>query len=83
MKVVSRLVKMDFKIGAMERKDDQLMITSHPAQPMKTKVYMDAEDAVEMIKSGLNWPVISFVFALPFLHAKVKKEKKAEAKRSK
>lgn len=80
MKVVSRLVKMDFKIGTIERKDDQLMITSHPSQPMKTKVYMSAEDAVEMIKSSLNWPVISFVLALPVLYAKAKKEKQAGAK---
>jgi hypothetical protein len=65
----------------MERKDDQLMITSHSSQPMKTKVYMSAEDAVEMIKSGLNWPVISFVLALPFLYARSKKENKVEAKK--
>ena len=81
MRVVSRLVKMDFKIGTMERKDDQLMITSHPSQPMKTKVYMSAEDAVEMFKSGLNWQVISFVLSLPFLYAKSKKENKVEIKK--
>jgi hypothetical protein len=72
---------MDFKIGTMERKDDQLMITSHPSQPMKTKVYMSAEDAVEMIKSGLNWSVISFVLALPFLYSRAKKENRNEVQK--
>jgi len=81
MNVVSKLVKMDFKIGAMQRKDDQLLITSHPSQPMKTNVYMSAEDAVEMVKCALNWSVISFVFALPFLYVKAKKANKNKAKK--
>lgn len=83
MKVLSRLVKMDFKIGSMERKDDQLLITSHPSQPMKTKVYMTPEDAVDLVKSALNWSVISFVFALPFLYAKHKRENKNGAEKAK
>jgi len=82
MKVVSRLVKMDFKIGTMERKDDQLMITSHPSQPMKTKVYMSAEDAFGMIGSAFNWSVISFVLALPFLYFKSKQVNKMDNKAS-
>jgi hypothetical protein len=80
MRVVSRLVNMDFQIGRMERKDDQILITSHPSQPMKTKVYMDPEDAVDLIKSALNWSVISFALSLPFLYAKSKRENKNEAK---
>lgn len=68
MKVVSKLVKMDFKIGAMTRKDDQILITSHPSQPMQTKVYMEPEDVVGLLKAALNWPVISYAFALPFLY---------------
>ena len=80
MRVVSRLVKMDFQIGAMERKEDQLLITSHPSQSMKTKVYMDPQDAVDLIKSALNWQVISFALTLPFLYAKAKRENKNGAK---
>jgi hypothetical protein len=80
MRVVSRLVKMDFQIGTMEGKEGQLLITSHPSQPMKTKVYLDPEDAVDLIKSALNWSVISFALTLPFLYAKSKRENKNGAK---
>jgi hypothetical protein len=76
MRVVSRLVKMDFQIGTMEGKEGQLLITSHPSQPMITKVYLDPEDAVDLIKSALNWSVISFALTLPFLYAKSKRENK-------
>jgi hypothetical protein len=71
---------MDFQIGTMERREDQLLITSHPSQPMKTKVYLDPEDAVDLIKSALNWSVISFALTLPFLYAKSKRENKNGAK---
>jgi hypothetical protein len=74
MKVVSRLAKMDFKIGTMERKDDQIMITSHPSQPMKTKVYISPQDAVELLKAAFNWSVISFVLTLPFIYFKSKRQ---------
>ena len=83
MRVVSRLVKMDFQIGAMERKENQLLITSHPSQSMKTKVYMDPADAVDLIKSALNWSVISFALTLPFLYAKHKRENKNGTEKAK
>jgi hypothetical protein len=75
MKVVSRLVNMDFKIGTMTRQDDQLVISSHESQPMKVKVYMSPEDISGFIRSALNWPVISYVLTLPFRFQKTKEEK--------
>ena len=73
MKVVSRLVNMDFKIGKMARKDDQLVISSHESQPMKVKVYMSPEDITGFIKAALNWSVISYVLSLPFIYLRQKK----------
>jgi hypothetical protein len=74
MKVVSRLVNMDFKIGKMLRKDDQLVISSHESQPMKVKVYMSPEDITGFIRAALNWSVISYVLSLPFVYLKQKME---------
>ena len=72
MKVVSRLVKMDFKIGTMTRKDDLLIISSHESQPMKVKVYMSPEDITGFIRAALNWSVISYILSLPFVYLKQK-----------
>lgn len=73
MKVASKLVKMDFVVGSIERKDEYLIIHSHPDSTMPAKVRMDAEDVWAFIKAGLNWPVIRYVLALPFLYRKAKK----------
>jgi hypothetical protein len=72
MKVVSRLVNMDFKIGTMSRKDDQLIISSHESQPMKVKVYMNPGDIMGFIRAALNWSVISYILLLPFSYIKHK-----------
>lgn len=70
MKVVSRLVNMDFKIGSMTRKDDLIVISSHESQPMKVKVYMYPEDIMGFIRAALNWSVISFMLSMPFVFIK-------------
>lgn len=73
MKVVSKLVKMDFAVGKIERKDQYIIITSDPDRStIETKVRLSPEDAWDMIKAGLSWPVISFVLSLPFLMRKDK-----------
>ena len=73
MKVASKLVKMDFAVGKIERKDDYLIIYSDPEKStMPTKVRMDAVDLWTMIRAGLNWPVIKYALALPFLYRKEK-----------
>ena len=75
MKVVSRLVNMDFKIGKIARKEDQLVISSHESQPMKVKVYMSPEDITGLIRAALNLSVIYYVLSLPFIFIKRKTEK--------
>ncbi len=63
---------MDFKIGKIAQKDDQLVISSHESQPMKVKVYMSPEDITGFIRAALNWSVISYVLTLPFVSLKQK-----------
>ena len=76
MKVASKLVKMDFVIGKIERKDQYLIIHSHPESTMPAKVRMDAIDVWSFIKSMLSWSVISYILALPMLYRQEKQQQK-------
>jgi hypothetical protein len=76
MKVASKLVKMDFVIGTIERKDQYLIIHSHPESTMPAKVRIDAIDLWSFIRAMLNWPVISYILTLPVLYRQAKAEKK-------
>ncbi len=72
MKVASKLVKMDFAVGKIERKDNYLIIHSDPEKStIPTKVRLDAIDVWTMIRASLNWPVIKFVLTLPLLYRQV------------
>lgn len=72
MKVASKLVKMDFVIGKIERKDEFLIIHSHPESTMPAKVRMDAIDVWCFVRAMLSWSVISYIFALPKLYRQAK-----------
>ena len=73
MKVVSRLAKMDFTIGSIERDGDNLVIKSHPDQAMKSKVYMTPEDVAGLLKASLNRSVVSFALSFPWIYMRSKR----------
>lgn len=76
MKVASKLVKMDFVIGRIERKDQYLIIISDDEKStMSAKVRLDAEDVWAFIRSMMNWPSIKFVLTLPFLLRQARRQK--------
>lgn len=77
MKVVSKLVKMDFVIGKIERKDQYLIIHSHPDSTMPAKVRMDAVDIWSFARAMLNWPVIMYLLSLPVLYRRAKRQAQA------
>lgn len=78
MKVASKLVKMDFVIGKIERKDQYLIIYSHPDSTMPTKVRMDAIDVWSFARAMLNWPVILYLLSLPILYRRAKQQAQEE-----
>jgi len=67
MQVVSKLVKMEFRIGTVERDGDQLVIISDPRQTLRSKVYLSADDVATVIRAALTLPVITFLLKFPFL----------------
>jgi len=78
MKVASKLVKMDFTIGKIERKDQYLIIISDDEKSsIPAKVRMDAEDIWSFLKAMFNWPAIKYVLTLPVL---LRQARKAEDK---
>lgn len=74
MKVASKLVKMDFVIGKIERKDQYLIIYSHPDSTMPAKVRMDAIDVWSFARAMLNWPTIKYLLSLPVLYRRAKRQ---------
>jgi len=77
MKVASKLVKMDFVIGRIERKDQYLIIHSHPDSTMPAKVRMDAIDVWSFARAMLNWPAIKYLLSLPILYRRAKRQAQA------
>lgn len=74
MKVASKLVKMDFVIGKIERKDQYLIMHSHPESTMPAKVRMDAIDVWSFVLSMLNWSMIGYILSLPVLYRNAKNQ---------
>jgi hypothetical protein len=70
MKVVTKLVKMDFEVGSIRRDGDRIVISSDPAQSMPAEVYMTPKDVAGMIKASLNFSVIWYALLFPFLYIK-------------
>ena len=79
MKVVSKLARMDFTVGSIERDGDNIIIKSHPDQPMKAKVLMTPEDVIGMLKASLNRSVISFALSFPLIYLRAKRQQKEKA----
>ncbi len=85
MKVVSKLVKMEFSVGKIERQDRYLIIHSDPDKStVATKVRMSGEDVVEFIRAGISLPVLKYLITLPFNYRKWKaiEEKSAQTSSS-
>lgn len=78
MKVASKLVKMDFVIGKIERKDQYLIMHSHSESTMPAKVRMDAIDVWSFVLSMLNWSVIGYILSLPVLYRNAKNQSLAQ-----
>ena len=80
MQVVSKLVKMDFKVGSIERAGDTLVILSDPNQTLKSKVYVTPQDVAGMLRAALNWSVISYLITFPVLYFRSKRSLEGQSK---
>ena len=82
MKVKSRLADVDFLFGEVERKGNMLVITSHPSQTMKSKVYISPGDVLSFLGRLFRSPsALLFVIGFPVFYFRARSEQKAPRKR--
>ncbi len=66
MRVRSKLADVEFRFGSIERKGDELVINSHPDQPMKSRVHVSAADVIAVAGKLLTSPAAwGFMLRLP------------------
>ena len=85
MRVRSKLADVEFLFGDVERKDNGLVITSHPSQTMKSKVYVTPQDVVSFLGCLVRSPsALLFVFGLPVFYFRARNagDAKKPAKKS-
>jgi len=83
MRVRSKLADVEFRVGAIERKGNTLVIASHPEQSMRSKVYVTPDDVVSFLGQLLRSPGgLLFVIGLPWFWYRARRERmQGKAKR--
>ncbi len=80
MKVVSKLVELDFDVHRIESSKTGIVVMNDPAVAMGTKVYITPGDAMTiagaLLKSGAAW---RFMLTFPFMHL-INKLKKTDTR---
>jgi hypothetical protein len=75
MKVKSKLADVDFQFGAVERNNNTLVISNHPSQSMRSKVYVTPEDVLQFIGKMFTSPsALAFILAFPFFYWRARKD---------
>ena len=76
MRVRSKLADVEFRFGSIERKDNELIINSHPDQAMKSRVYVSPADVLAALGKILTSPgAWGFLLGLPYFYWKSKNKK--------
>lgn len=74
MRVKSKLADVEFRFGPVERRGNDLVINSHPDQPLKSRVYVSPQDALtalgKLITSPAAWV---FLLGFPFFYLRSRK----------
>ena len=65
MRVTSKLADVEFLVGSIERKGNDLLINSDPKQPLKSRIYISPDDALALLGKLILSPA-AWVFLLGF-----------------
>ena len=69
MKVVSKLVELDFDVSSIQSSKNGLVVLNDPAVSIPTRVHITPEDAMRtacvVFRSGAAW---RFMLTFPFVH---------------
>lgn len=67
MKVVSKLVDLDFEVHRIEKHKNGIVVLNDPSKSMATKVQITPEDAMTIAKAIFSsGPAFLFVLTFPF-----------------
>ena len=69
MRVRSKLADIEFQVGSVERKENELIIRSHPDQAMKTRVYISPRDVIIALKILLRSAAVwGYLLRFPYFY---------------
>jgi len=69
VKVVSKLVELDFEVKRIEKTKHGIVVLNDPAKSMATKVHITPKDAMTIAKAILSSGVaFRFVLSFPFVY---------------
>ena len=69
MKVVSKLVDLDFEVHRIEKYKNGIVVLNDPSKTMATKVQITPADAMTIAKAIFSsGPALLFVLTFPFRH---------------
>lgn len=67
MRIATKLAKLEFRIGTIQREGDELIIRSHPDQAMKAQARVGLDDVADLVRASLNRDVLGYLLAVPVL----------------
>jgi len=77
MRVRSKLADVEFRFGSIERRGNDLVINSHPDQPLKSRVYVSPQDVLaalgKLVVSPAAW---AFLLGFPYFYLRSRKGEK-------
>ncbi len=69
MKVVSKLVELDFEVHRIEKTKHGIVVLNDPTKSMATKVHITPEDAMTIAKAIFSsGAAFRFVLSFPFVY---------------
>jgi len=69
VKVVSKLVELDFEVHRIEKTKQGIVVLNDPARSMATKVHITPEDAMTIAKAIFSsGAALRFVLGFPFVY---------------
>jgi len=65
---------VEFLVGSIERKGNDLVINSHPSQPLKSRIYISPDDALTVLWKLIVSPAVwVFLLGFPFFYVRSRK----------
>ncbi|MCL4745108.1 MAG: hypothetical protein KJZ83_06795 [Burkholderiaceae bacterium] len=76
MRVRSKLADVEFRFGAVDRRGYELIIHSHPDQPMKSRVHVTPQDVLAAVRALLLSKAFwVYLLGFPYFYFRARSER--------